>query len=105
MDAHTPYHPSLETLQAYGLGTLDDAMAQTVQEHLEACPDCRRQVADISSDGFLDRLRDAQRGPKTLGPGPTRPEGGQTDQVRTDAVPAPIRIRWQSVGMQLIPRP
>jgi formylglycine-generating enzyme required for sulfatase activity/serine/threonine protein kinase len=62
MDAATsrPPHPTDQTLQDYGLGKLDDLLAKAVHAHLEGCPDCRRRVAEISSDSFLSRLRDAQ---------------------------------------------
>src|SRR5262245_16589420 len=53
-------HPTDQTLRAYGLGKLDDLLAGAVNSHLGGCPDCRRRVAEISSDSFLSRLRDAQ---------------------------------------------
>src|SRR5262249_27469909 len=34
-----------------------------VNQHLESCPACRRRVAELSSDSFLGRLRDAQGRP------------------------------------------
>jgi hypothetical protein len=58
MDAHAKLHPTDQTLSSYGLGKLDDALAEVVNRHLESCPDCRRRVAELSSDPFLDRLRD-----------------------------------------------
>ena len=36
--------------------------------HLESCPDCRRRVAELSSDSFLGRLRDAQGRPDSPAP-------------------------------------
>ena len=59
MDAHAKLHPTDQTLSSYGMGKLDDALAEAVNQHLETCPDCRRRVAELSSDPFLDRLRDA----------------------------------------------
>ncbi len=53
-------HPSDQTLSAYGLGKLDDASAETVRKHLEDCDSCQRRVAELSSDEFLGRLRNAQ---------------------------------------------
>ena len=67
MDASAP-HPTDRSLKAYGLGRLDDATAESVNTHLEGCPDCRRRVAEISSDSFLGRLRDANAGPESLRP-------------------------------------
>ena len=34
--------------------------AESIDDHLESCSDCRRRVAELSSDRFLERLRDAQ---------------------------------------------
>ena len=65
MDTHPSHHPTSETLQAYGLGKLDDASAEAVNKHLEDCPDCRRQVAEMAPDSFLARLREAQEVPVT----------------------------------------
>tara|TARA_Y100001956_G_scaffold12620_1_gene11821 strand:- start:82 stop:753 length:672 start_codon:yes stop_codon:yes gene_type:complete len=41
------YHPDSQMLQAYVEGTLDAVTAFTVAIHLEACPQCNRQVAMI----------------------------------------------------------
>ena len=53
-------HPTGQTLNFYGLGKLDDATAAAVHTHLEQCIDCRRRVAEMSSDSFLVRIRDAE---------------------------------------------
>ena len=50
LNASNPLHPTTETLQAYSLGKLDDAAAEAVNKHLEDCPDCRRQVAEMVPD-------------------------------------------------------
>jgi len=63
MDASQTPHPTDKTLNAYGLGKLDDPTAQSVHKHLESCPDCRRRVAELTSDSFVGRLRDAQGRP------------------------------------------
>ena len=52
MDAGPSTHPTPETLQAYGLGKLDDASAEVVSKHLEDCPDCRRQVTETGALRF-----------------------------------------------------
>src|SRR5262249_6363646 len=62
-------HPSPDTLQAFGLGKLDDITAEPVIRHLDECPDCRRIVAEIPGDGFLDRLRGARPTNSTVSPG------------------------------------
>ena len=68
MNAQPSPHPTDQTLYAYGLGKLDDAAAGSVHRHLEACPDCRRRVAELSSDSFLGRLRDAKARPDSARP-------------------------------------
>ncbi len=65
MGANDVVHPSGQTLQSYGLGKLDDASAESVNNHLSSCPDCQRRVAEMSSDSFLGRLRGAHERPKS----------------------------------------
>jgi serine/threonine protein kinase len=68
MGATVAVHPTDQTLQSYGLGKLDDALAESVNKHLEDCATCQRRVAEMSSDSFLGRLRDAQGQPGSSGP-------------------------------------
>ncbi len=63
MGATAAVHPNDPTLQAYSLGKLDDASAESVNQHLSSCPECQRRVAEMSSDSFLGRLRGAQGEP------------------------------------------
>ena len=70
MDAPNPNHPTPDTMSAYSLGKLDDTAAEAVHRHLEDCQECQRQVAEMSPDSFLGRLRDAQEGPETSAAGP-----------------------------------
>jgi anti-sigma factor RsiW len=56
-------HPTDQSLQAYALGKLEDAFVEPLSTHLESCPDCRRRVAEMSSDSFLGRLRNARGSP------------------------------------------
>ena len=57
MDTPPSPHPTDQTLQAYGLGTLDEQSAESVDAHLETCEECRRRVGEVSGDSFLGRLR------------------------------------------------
>src|SRR5262245_14924700 len=60
MPAEPALHPPDETLAAYGLGKLTDtATADAVMRHLESCRECRRRLAEMPSDSFLRRVRDA----------------------------------------------
>jgi formylglycine-generating enzyme required for sulfatase activity/serine/threonine protein kinase len=61
MDAKPTTHPPDETLVSYGLGKLDDTLAESVSQHLEQCDPCRRRVAELSSDSFVARLQNAKR--------------------------------------------
>ena len=70
MDADASRHPTDQALNAYGLGKLAEAAAGAVHAHLEACPACRVRVAELSSDSFLARLRDARGAPAAAGSGP-----------------------------------
>ena len=81
MDAGPSNHPTPETLQAYGLGKLDDASTEVVSKHLEECSDCRRQVTEMAPDSFLGRLRDAEEKHETSDAGravPVGPPPGET---------------------------
>jgi beta-barrel assembly-enhancing protease len=71
MGRETSLHPTDETLVSYGLGKLDDTVAQSVNHHLEQCVPCRRRVAELSSVSVAIRPRDAQRKP---GNAPERPK-------------------------------
>ncbi len=68
MNATQANHPTDPTLHAYGLGKLEDLLADAVNKHLESCPDCRRRVAELTSDSFLGGLREAQGGADSAAP-------------------------------------
>ena len=84
MNAPTSFHPSDQTLSSYGLGKLDDILADAVNRHLEGCPDCRRRVVAMSGDSFLGRIRDAQAGKSMFGVPQT---GGSRSDKRSSAPP------------------
>jgi len=66
MDAVPISHPTDKALKAYGLGKLDDASAEAVNEHLKVCAECRMRVAGVSADSFLGRFQKAQGSGKSL---------------------------------------
>jgi serine/threonine protein kinase len=68
MNAQPALHPTDQTLQSYGLGKLDETSADSVNQHLESCDDCRTRVAAMCSDSFLGKLRDAQGRPQSTPP-------------------------------------
>jgi serine/threonine protein kinase/formylglycine-generating enzyme required for sulfatase activity len=68
METRPDTHPAPGVLQAFGLGKLDDAAAEMVLDHLEACSECCKEVAAQSGDTFLDRLRQAHRPSNTPAP-------------------------------------
>jgi serine/threonine protein kinase/formylglycine-generating enzyme required for sulfatase activity len=87
-------HPTDQTLKAYSLGRLGDELADSVQRHLEECPDCQRRVAEMSSDSFLRRLRDAGAQediayPVQSATSPAVPTGGDSPRpaVRAGTIP------------------
>jgi len=82
-------HPTDQTLRAYGLGKLDDVSCGSVSKHLESCPDCRRRVAEMSSDSFLGRLRDAQGSPEMSATGRSQLGGSFTDRGPAVAIAPP----------------
>jgi len=85
MDAAQSLHPTDQTLRSYGLGKLDDRSAEVVNEHLMECSDCRKRVAEMSADSFLQRVRDAQKPSDKSTSG--RPQaGGRLSDKGTDTL-------------------
>ena len=68
MEASPVVHPSEKTLRSYALGKLDDHQAQAVNRHLKDCAACQSRVAEMTSDTFLGRLRDAHARPGSVLP-------------------------------------
>src|SRR5262249_9757657 len=61
MDAAQSLHPTDESLRSFALGKLSDLSAESVNEHLLECSDCQKRVAEMSSDSFLQKVRDVQK--------------------------------------------
>jgi serine/threonine protein kinase len=69
MDTRAPTHPSANKLRGFGLGQLEDADAVAVMSHLDSCTQCQKEVAAVTGDYFLDRLREARSRSGTPLPG------------------------------------
>ena len=99
MGATAAVHPTEPTLQAYGLGKLDDASAESVNKHLSSCPECQSRVAEMSSDSFVGRLALRRARPRCRPP-PTRnsvaPDEGRPAAAGSPPRPRPCRLAWLS---------
>ena len=90
MAAPASVHPSDETLQSYGLGKLDDLLAEAVGKHLAECDPCRWRVAEVTSDSFVGRLQDAQARPEAISPAPVgSPLAGMSKPGEEPVTPSP----------------
>ncbi len=82
MAATSASHPSDQALRAYGQGRLDERSTESVEGHLASCRDCRRRVAELTTDRSSDRDHGGRARPDSpppVGssfPGLSRPEGG-----------------------------
>jgi serine/threonine protein kinase len=82
-------HPTDQALESYGLGKLDDATAGSVSKHLESCSVCQRRVAELSSDEFLERLRNAKGKPELSATVGSEAAGSRADPGASAASSAP----------------
>src|SRR5689334_6923477 len=57
MGASPTAHPSADALRAFALGKLDEVSASAVMSHLDGCARCCKEVAAMTSDDFIARLR------------------------------------------------
>jgi serine/threonine protein kinase/formylglycine-generating enzyme required for sulfatase activity len=95
-------HPTEQILQAYGLGKLADAFAESVSKHLEDCSPCQKRVAEISSDSFSGRPHDAKGRPESPEPIDSSPAG----QPATVGEPSePASSRGHTVPSGLVDHP
>lgn len=69
-------HPSAEVLRAIGLGKLEENTFAVVRDHFDHYEDCRKEVAAVSGDGFLHRLRRAHG--RSYTPVPSKPPAENT---------------------------
>jgi formylglycine-generating enzyme required for sulfatase activity/serine/threonine protein kinase len=89
MGATAAVHPADPTLQAYGLGKLDDVSSASVRKHLEGCDTCQRRVAELTSDEFLGRLQKAHIKTDTAISGWSQSAGSSTEGASRSVVPPP----------------
>src|SRR5258707_899931 len=93
MDARPVTHPSADTLQAFGLGKMDDFSAEVLMDHLEICAACRTEVAALSGDDFLARVRQAHGRNSSLPPNKSLSDVGPTLKSVSTKPPCPCRSR------------
>jgi uncharacterized protein (TIGR03067 family) len=110
MNAMNATHPNPEDLAAFSLGRLDDAAAETIEEHLSECEACRQAVASAPVDSFVAKVRASEsiggatallernREPDAASTAATQTLGG--GRVSTD-VPAELmqHSRYQVLGL------
>jgi serine/threonine protein kinase len=89
MEAHSVLHPSADALRAFALGKLNDATAAVVMNHLDNCTDCCKQVAALSGDDFLKRLRQAHSRSSTPAPAKSLAEVAHAEKVSASRTPIP----------------
>jgi tRNA A-37 threonylcarbamoyl transferase component Bud32 len=86
MAAQLGTHPSADALFEFAMGKLDDRTAAVITSHIDSCPECCRAVAALSSDDFLDRLRQAHI-PHTSTPAPAESPTGAAHAPKLAASP------------------
>jgi hypothetical protein len=69
MERRSDTHPSVEILQAFSLGKLDTATAESVVLHLQHCGDCRQAVAVLPGDFILAQSGEGRSPDDTPTPG------------------------------------
>ncbi len=102
MAAPVGTHPSPDALRGFAAGTLDDRTAAVVMTHLDGCPDCCRAAAALSSDDFLDRLRQAHSPSGTPAPAETT-EGAARAPNPPHPAPSPPGERGRGEGVADLP--
>jgi formylglycine-generating enzyme required for sulfatase activity len=99
MTAERDTHPPADVLRQFGLGKLTGDSSATILSHLEQCTTCREQVAALSGDSFLDRLRAAAG--RSVTPMPDKP----VDNLREKTVTQPGRSSIPGLPPELANHP
>ncbi len=89
MSEFASLHPSDEQLRNYGLGKLAGAEHEEVERHVAECDSCCAALREVSSDGLLNKLRDAD----SVLLGETIAHQGSESAARrnTDEIPPQLR--------------
>jgi serine/threonine protein kinase len=82
MNAQSSMHPTDVALRNFSLGKVDEGTAESINSHLTRCAECQLKVAEISSDSFLGRLRDARVKPAVSLPVQSATDGSPDDKGR-----------------------
>jgi serine/threonine protein kinase len=103
MEAH-PAHPSAGSLRAFGLGQLDETASAALMDHLDSCAECQKEVASLSGDTFLDRLRQAHHRYMTPPPAPAPGPAAAAGQAPPASPPRrPLEGQARHAGVQGVP--
>ena len=102
MAAQLGTHLSADAVRGFAAGTLDDSTAAVIMTHLDGCPACCRAVAALSSDDFLDRLRQAHSRTSTPAPAET-PAGAVRVFPPPHPYPSPSGERGRGEGGANLP--
>ncbi len=98
-------HPSDAALAAFAVGSLSEAQAGIIEDHVNQCGKCAAVVAQAPRDAFVDRLLAAQRSTDVRPrPNSHSPECGQPaalTQSELDRLPVALRNhpRYEVVGV------
>jgi serine/threonine protein kinase len=79
-------HPTPQELTAFGLGKLPQHAAAAVAAHLESCPACRKVVAGVKADSFLEKVRAAGPAGSSFPPSLVQP-GNAPKSASRPAIP------------------
>ncbi len=87
-------HPTLESLQAFGLGRLAGDASGSIQAHLDACEKCRQAVSQMTLPPVSNTQADTlPRLPNSATPGPapgSRPTAVASNAATSTGIPAEL---------------
>jgi hypothetical protein len=92
-------HAAAETLTAYHAGTLGDAEAESLRDHLAVCPHCARLLLDLAA--FVD----TPLGAADAGADPRAAGHAGADASSPASADAPADAGWEALRRRLPPPP